>query len=174
MRSFISIGLPSNLKESVLQIGDKLPGEVKKVKPSNMHLTLKFLGEIEERSAERVAKILENLEFSSFKMELKSLGVFPSRKNVRVIWVGVLSPELKQLHRSLDSELAKIGFREERFTPHITIARARTKVNIDALLDEFSNTSFGTCIVDSIHLKKSTLTPQGPIYSDLHVRSVKV
>lgn len=149
-------------------------GDLKLVKPSNIHVTMHFLGDIQQYMVEKIADRMEGLVFSPFNVEVVGVGAFPSVKRPRVVWAGIHEGREKivNIYDQLELELTKLGFKKEarRFSPHITIVRVRSGRNKDELtrcLQEVSNFTFGVLQVDCVKLKKSVLTPQGPIYSSL-------
>ncbi|MDP6457972.1 MAG: RNA 2',3'-cyclic phosphodiesterase [Candidatus Bathyarchaeota archaeon] len=149
-------------------------GELKLVKLENVHLTLKFLGDIEKRLLEEVKHIVTSLRFEPFRMTLTEIGAFPNLRRPRVIWMGVSEgiDELAAIFRELEAGFVGLGFKHEgrRFSPHITIARVRSGRNRDLLMEEvlkYRDAVFGGFDVRSIKLKQSVLTPRGPLYSTL-------
>ncbi|MBI5158921.1 RNA 2',3'-cyclic phosphodiesterase [Candidatus Micrarchaeota archaeon] len=174
MRCFIAVELSEQAKDNIEEAKAKLPKTLKLVERENLHITIKFLGEISEEKAKQVEKQLEKLARKKFALRLKGAGVFPSRKLVRVAWIGAESIELKQLADAVNNQLTQLGFEKDKFTSHATIARAREKLDatataqLNSFLDEYKNTEFGESTVESIVLKKSTLTPKGPIYEDVN------
>lgn len=173
MRAFLAVEIPSSITRRLSSVQQELPEGMKLVNSDAMHITLKFFGEITPGKANEISSAMDATEFSAFPLACKGLGVFPSRNFVRVAWAGIESPGLVELHKKLEPKLAGLGFQKEDFTPHLTIARAREKVRLDQLLDKYANEPFGDCLIDSFHLKKSTLTPHGPVYEDVHSVSVK-
>lgn len=181
MRAFVSIDIVDPaIVSKIVRIQDelrKLGLNAKFVEPQNLHITLKFLGEIPESKIERISRALEKAcsGFGKFEIEIVGLGAFPSERSPRVIWLGVGkgATTVSEIAENVDRELGKLGFsREKNFVPHVTIARLKSKKDIDLMVDLFkklSSYSFGTMLVDSIRLKKSILTPRGPIYEDVHV-----
>ena len=181
VRSFIAIELPGEIKELISDFQDKLRARnrtpVKWVDPESIHLTLKFLGNIDTGVIENIgAALAEAVETTkSFNLETGSPGVFPNRRRVRVVWLG-LTGELKTLEvlqKHIDSSLVPLGFKAEthEFTPHLTLARVREQATADER-QELGEIVTGTGIelagqmrVDTVNLMKSQLTPGGPIYS---------
>jgi RNA 2',3'-cyclic 3'-phosphodiesterase len=146
-----------------------------------MHVTLKFLGDVEEESVDEIIGLLKKSVKSipPFDVKVAGTGAFPNLRNPRVFWVGLEDDgSLGRIAGSVDESLSTMGFaRESRpFTPHITIARIRSASGVEratGILGEFENTQFGTFLVGDIRLKKSTLTPTGSIYEDLGVISLE-
>jgi RNA 2',3'-cyclic 3'-phosphodiesterase len=174
MRAFIAVEVSKEITSRLFTIQRELPSGLALVKPEAMHLTMKFLGEIDEAKAKEVSKSLDSLIFSPLALTCRSLGVFPSRNFPRVLWAGIESPGLIGLHSKLDQKLAGLGFQKEDFTPHLTIARAKEKVELESVLEKHSGELFGECLVHSLYLKKSTLTQNGPIYENVHFVSVRI
>lgn len=148
--------------------------DLKLVRRENIHLTLRFLGEIPSFMVDNVGRVMEKLNFPSFLMEVKGLGAFPRITRPNVIWVGVGEghDEVVSIFNFLEKELRKLGFRPETkaFHPHITIARVRRRRNLEKIIEVFNKYRdhvFGRMTVKSIRLKRSVLTPRGPIYSTL-------
>ncbi|OYT37766.1 RNA 2',3'-cyclic phosphodiesterase [Candidatus Pacearchaeota archaeon ex4484_31] len=177
MRSFIAIQLPKKVREECIKVQEKIKDFVKAkfVEEENFHITLKFLGNIDEEKVKEISKTLKDLHFKPFKLKLCNLGVFPSEKFVRVIWIGVKPKEkLLELQKRIDDCLATIGFKKEkRFEGHITIARIKYVKDRKSLLEELRKTKPKDVEfeVKSFELKKSTLTEKGPIYETLSVFS---
>lgn len=166
MRSFIAIEVPFTKEMERLQ--NSIEGRAKLVEKENMHITLKFLGEIEEKTFEKVRKIVEDCKVESFRIILRGVGFFPNDRYIRVVWVGVENYEpIEKMARCIDEKLNMMGFqREKSYIPHLTVARAKGKISIRNL-EEFKNMKFAEIEVKEIKIKKSTLTPKGPIYEDL-------
>ncbi|MFH1447573.1 MAG: RNA 2',3'-cyclic phosphodiesterase [Candidatus Micrarchaeota archaeon] len=113
MRAFIAVEIPNEIIERLSKVQEELPPGLKLVKPQNMHITLKFLGEIDERTVQRVSQAMDSIGFSPFQLTFSNLGVFPSRKFIRVIWVGTHSPELESIHGRLRPKLSELGFKDK-------------------------------------------------------------
>ncbi len=180
MRTFIAIELSEEIKNELAQIQARLRyagADVKWVEQQNIHLTMKFLGEVKEDRIEEVVSALNEVakESKPFEAIIKDLGVFPKLEFPRVVWVGLErgAEESKALARRVDERLEKLGFQRESrpFSPHLTIGRVRSPKNKAALKEKIMATSIEKVLsqrVDSIILFKSELTSQGPIYSKLH------
>ncbi len=179
-RAFIAVKVPftdelRKFWEEVKSSGARL----KMVEPENVHITLKFLGNVEESLVNRIVEAISNScqDVSPFKISLKGCGGFPHLGRPRVVWIGVSEggEELKRIASSLEEELHKLGFEKERreFVPHLTIARVKGNVGrLPEILRGNVNRKFGEFEVREIRLMKSTLTPKGPIYEV--IRSVKL
>lgn len=148
--------------------------DLKPVKPQNIHITMHFLGDIFPPMVEKIHSQMKELVFSSFSAEIRRVGAFPAVKRPRTIWAGIQkgSKEFGDIYDQLELSLFSLGFRKSsrRFSPHITIARVRTGRNRGELtrcLQEVADFKFGVIKADCLRLKKSVLTPKGPIYSTL-------
>ena len=175
-RAFVSADIsPNDSLASLLAELGRASQQLKVVKPSILHVTLKFLGDTEETMVTRVVEVIERSaeDIRAFPLKLRGMGAFPSLSNMRVIWVGIEDgKELAILAERLDDSLASLGVRREKraFRPHLTVARAKGAVSGDAIRDVITAntaTDYGEYIIDRVTLKKSVLTPQGPIYSDV-------
>jgi len=156
---------------------DRLGCGLKLVEPENIHVTLRFLGEVHSSLVSDVAKALDKIEAEPFTLTLRGLGAFPSPSRPRVVWVGLREglAELSSLHRQVEALIKPLGFKPEReaFTPHITLARVKVPRNLSSLakfIAEHSDLEVGSMRVEEVKLKRSTLTPRGPIYSDIYVK----
>jgi len=173
MRLFIAVDCPPPVKDmlSNAQDGLKKCGDLKAVEYENLHLTLKFLGEVSAAKAEDAKKALEEVEHPRFPVTLKGAGVFPNPGNAKVVWAGVDKgfDEFVELAKTVDSRLKTIGFPpESRFHPHVTLARVKGRLDrgrLNAFLASHSEALFGSYEVDSFHLMESRLTPKGPAYT---------
>jgi 2'-5' RNA ligase len=183
VRSFVAIDIENSdvirrieeLQREVLRLGL----EIKLVEKENLHITLRFLGEIPQNRINDVAKALSNIKMSKFQIKLKGVGVFPDLARPRVLWVGVSDgiEELKKLATTVRQAVDRFAEnREDReFVAHLTVGRIKSSRNIERLQEfvaRYANVDFGVITVDKIKLKKSVLTPRGPIYTDLFVQSL--
>ncbi|CAB49026.1 RNA 2',3'-cyclic phosphodiesterase [Pyrococcus abyssi] len=177
MRAFIAIDVSEEVRDSLIKaqefIGTR-DAKIKFVERENLHITLKFLGEIDEATAQEIKEILAEIakRHKKHEVRVKGIGVFPNPNYIRVIWAGVENDEeIRKIAEEIDKALSKLGFkREEKFIPHVTIGRVKfvkDKLGLAEKLRELSNEDFGTFRVEAIELKKSTLTPKGPIYETL-------
>ncbi len=173
MRVFIGIDLPENIKENLKGIIERVKKirEAKPVKLENLHITLKFLGEVEEKKVNIIQGKIEKFvkEIESFEVEVKGVGVFPSEKKPRVLWVGVEDKEnLKKLNNRIEETLSEFGFEKEKdFVSHITVSRFRSTPNksfIEEILGKFKDAVFGKFKITDFCFYESNLTPEGPIY----------
>ncbi len=175
MRAFIAIDI--GRKNEIIELMNdfkEIKGKFKLVEPENVHLTLKFLGEVREDMIEKIKDAIEkSVEgVNPFTASLEGLGVFPSMDYMRVLWIGFKDEgQTKKIAFRLEEELQKYGFkREKKFTPHITIARIKSKEGkeeIKKFIEKHKGKNFGEVECREIHLKKSILRPEGPIYETI-------
>lgn len=189
LRAFIAIELPGGLQKAISQVIERLQATAGKsavrwVSASNIHLTLKFLGDIAPTSLGVIEEALRTEAglHSGFRMEAGELGAFPNTKRPRVIWLGVdAPPELNSLQRGIDSATAKLGYASETrpFSPHLTLGRVRENASSSELsvlaskLIEVSFDSPSSFEVDAVHLFKSDLLPGGSVYTRLFSISLR-
>ena len=178
MRVFIAVDIDDQkIISHIVSIGREIKASgahVKLVEPENIHITLKFLGEIQEKDLEIVNSIVsESVEgIKKFYINMVGVGAFPTPKNPRVIWVGVSegAQELTNLAVKVSSQLERLGFRKENrpFSPHVTICRVkRYNPRLKELIKRYEDQEFGKFLVKEVRVKQSKLTPQGPIYKTL-------
>jgi len=183
IRAFIAIELPSQIKASLSQLQDTLKksrsATVKWVDTEGIHLTLKFLGNVDEGEIPAIDKALSEAVrgVAPFYLELADPGVFPSFQAPRVVWVGVGGEIelLRTLHNSIDRVLTPLGFTPEKraFSPHLTLGRVRDEASSaerHRLGDTVASLKTGersSFKVDSLSLMRSRLTREGAIYSRL-------
>ncbi|MFA4647849.1 RNA 2',3'-cyclic phosphodiesterase [Pyrococcus kukulkanii] len=177
MRAFIAIDVSEEVRDAIVRAQDFIgtkEAKIKFVERENLHITLKFLGEITQEQAEEIKKILAEIakRHKKHEVRVKGIGVFPNPNYVRVIWAGVENDEgIKAIAQDIERELSKLGFKKDKeFVAHVTIGRVKfvkDKLGLAMKLKELANEDFGTFRVEAIELKKSTLTPKGPIYETL-------
>lgn len=147
--------------------------DLKFVDTKNLHLTLFFIGEVNESMVRSISENLSGVEGDPIDIELRGLGAFPDTSRPRVIFVrvGKGAGELIDIARWVSEAMSRMGFRgDEKFSPHLTVARVRSNTNIDKLSSFIKNNwdvLVGESRTSRLRLKKSTLTPKGPIYETL-------
>lgn len=171
MRSFLAINLPRDLKEEIgkLVSGLNYPG-IKKVSPENFHITMRFLGEIDDRQAEAIKKKLGEIEAEKFKVSLDKICFFPNENRMRVIWIGVKEGQDKiiNLQKEIDLRLEELGFPKEQneFKPHLTIARIKFIKDKKRILEDAGCIKIEKSFTaESFDLMQSILDRSGPEYS---------
>jgi 2'-5' RNA ligase len=183
MRTFIAVDLESNeVKKEISNIQqsiNKSGADLKLVSPENLHFTLRFLGEITEKEFEMIRERLKQIEFPSFKISYRGLGIFPNERRISVIWIGVDQgrEELIKITEAIGDKLLTLNFRpDKKFLPHLTISRVRSGRNKEELIrsiEPHMQDELGDDIVSSIRIKKSDLTPKGPVYTDMFTLPLK-
>lgn len=187
IRTFIAVELDATLKQAISGVQESLKHELHRLVPGvrlqwvrmgSIHLTLKFLGDIEESQAGGIVQALEHAgrDHSPFAVDVDGFGVFPDLRGPRVLWIG-LSGEIDRLIRlvaSIDAALMPLGFSVEQkpYTPHLTLARVKEQSRaIGKALDDSGvmreARCRGTLPVEAMVLMKSESTPSGSVYSRL-------
>lgn len=178
MRTFIAVELAKDILEKIDDFIFKTYREIDKnkiswVKKENLHITLKFLGEINENQIEVVKFVLKDVSknFKEFTIFLEGLGFFPNLKFPKVIWIGIKKHEdkLKLLASLIEESLSKHGFLKEKkeFIPHLTIARIKQIKKINEIIsyaEKYKSQTFGISEIKSITFFQSILKPEGPQY----------
>ncbi|WP_027718953.1 RNA 2',3'-cyclic phosphodiesterase [Desulfovirgula thermocuniculi] len=179
MRLFWAVNLPPEVKEAISALQESLKGsgaDAKWVERENLHLTVQFLGEVEE---ERLGALVEAggaalQGWRAFTVSLEGLGAFPDFRRPRVLWLGVREgvEALREIHRALSSAMAALGLggEERAYVPHLTLARFRSARGLEAFTGKVkgllsSPPAFGPLTVTSVDLMESRLTPRGPLYT---------
>lgn len=190
MRAFVSVeikesGILDGIRKIQAEFADSLanPKSIRLVDAGILHFTLQFLGEIPDQAQMPIAKALSAITFEPFDLEVKGVGAFPNSTSPKVVWVGANTQarntknakhgnaELANLAQSVTSVLNPLGYRRDKpFKPHSTIFRVKMREqSITERLSRLKDATFGTQTIDRLNLKKSQLTPKGPIYTDLAV-----
>jgi 2'-5' RNA ligase len=173
MRIFVAIEITNKkVIDSITRFQGKTDIDAKPVESSNFHFTLQFLGEVSEEITDEIIQALYTIKFSSFDVNLKGVGTFPKIKPPRVIWIDTDENGgnvLIQLSKKIREVLEPLGFFSDKpFKPHITVFRIKKKIkDMSNDLKNLKDEDFGMQKICSIKLKKSELTSNGPIYSDL-------
>ena len=178
IRSFMAFDIDdeSILKRmaDVQNLLTKTGADLKLVEPKNIHITLRFLGDITPPMVEKIFEEMKTVQFIPFDAKIYGIGAFPSSHYPRVIWAGITegAEQLRNIFNQLEPRLRNLGFAPDPkgFSPHLTIARVksgRNKAELAKLIDEKANYDFGVVKAACLRLKKSDLTPRGPIYSTL-------
>ena len=185
MRAFIAIELPSEIKNNLADLQQRLKQEGLKaswVKPGNIHLTLKFLGDIDPGNVENISAAMKVAAEKSAPFELKvsGTGVFPNLRKARVLWAGLSQgvAQLIDLQKDLDKALEECGFERQKrsFKGHLTLARFRDPVNpakLEKSLRECNGNHLGQLVVSDIVLFKSDLKPTGAVYTKLYDQQLR-
>ena len=183
LRTFIAIELPKHLQDAIekqtARLRQTLGNDIVRWVPAqNMHLTLKFLGDIATSHVDFLKQLLARVADThpQFDIQIGGLGSYPTSRRPRVLWAGLHAPaDLISLQKSIEAGTTRLGYEQEEraFSPHLTIGRVRQNANpqelpkIRAALDSIQLGNIGIARVDSIHLFKSDLQPSGSIYTKL-------
>ncbi|HYL79339.1 MAG TPA: RNA 2',3'-cyclic phosphodiesterase [Candidatus Acidoferrum sp.] len=178
MRLFVAVNLPGEIRQQLASVQDRLrqaQADVSWVRPENIHVTLKFLGETDEKRLPSIRQALGDAARAGalFSMEVAGVGSFGGRVP-RVVWVGVKdgAQPLTELARRVEQALARVGFPKEKreFAAHLTLGRVRSPRNAEGLvaaLHEVREARFGTIAASAFELVQSELRPSGSVYTML-------
>lgn len=177
LRCFIAVEVnDSRVLDNIQQVQQEFlssGAKLKLVERENLHFTLHFLGDIDDARIPELVSILDEIEGEPFELELSGVGCFRPQRP-RIIWVGCTSgaDQLIRHQGFLGRQLRAQRFPSEqrKYSPHLTIIRVRRGDHLGELIQQHANHVFGKIQVTAIKLKKSTLTPKGPIYEDLEVK----
>ena len=188
LRVFIAVEIPLPIRQAIFEKTGVLRNAVgpliRWVPVGNMHLTLKFIGEVSPANMELLSQMLsvETRGGAPFQMQVGGLGAFPSARRARVIWIGLQAPAvLASLQHGIESATARLGYETETrpFSPHLTIGRVKQQVSageqqqIRTALEQTQVGDLGTAEVKEVHLFKSDLQPGGSIYTRLFSSSLE-
>jgi 2'-5' RNA ligase len=175
VRAFVALELPGEMKDRLKGAQEKLRGcsaRLTFVEPALIHITLKFLGELAEKDLPRVSDALRSVSFRPFPLTVETVTV-NNPKRPHTVWCSVSDRGRgKELFRMVEEVLAPLGFERETrgFTPHATLARVKVPdPSLLTIISTMKGTTYGDCMIHGMNLKKSTLTPRGPVYEDLLV-----
>ncbi|MBI2549186.1 RNA 2',3'-cyclic phosphodiesterase [Candidatus Woesearchaeota archaeon] len=174
MRLFLALLLPPEIRKELVALYQSIPpslGKITWVAEENIHLTIKFLGEVPQEKLSLIKHVLAQVHHHPFDLQLTDIGAFPKLSNPRVIWVGVMPHEtVVLLQKQIDDALAKLGFSKDlRFHPHITLGRVKIVHEGHALTKMLSSLPLKPrhFTANEFSLMQSTLTPKGPVYQNL-------
>lgn len=184
IRAFIALDIDDKIRDQLARVRKHLEREVPEralrwVRPESVHLTLKFLGDVEQQL---LVKIEDTLEVCAgvvqpFSFEVRGLGSFPNQRRPRVLWVGVQekSGELEKLQKKIEANMSDAGFERERrrFYPHLTLGRVHRRASrsdVEQIAEALNATSIevlGSIQCSQVHLYRSDLRPTGAVYTRL-------
>jgi len=179
IRTFIAVEIDNLTKQKISELISNLKksdADAKWIAENQMHLTLKFLGNIEENKVQEISDTLKSIAsaFREFDIALSGIGAFPDIKRPRVIWIGIDkgADNLKSLANQVEMEMGKLGFEKEKrgFKSHLTLGRVRSSKNISNLIDLIKKTDFSysnEIKINELILFQSMLTPKGAVYTQL-------
>ena len=171
MRTFIAIDIPERIKKEIVKIQEQLPKfNGKKTEPKNLHLTLKFLGEVDEKNLKEIRKRLKKIKLESFETEIKDIGMFSER----IVWLKITN--CNELQKEVDEKLSDLFEKEERFMGHLTIARIKNLENRKEFLEKMKKIKIPEMrfIVERFNLKKSKLLRKEPVYENIEVYNLEI
>lgn len=189
LRVFIAVETPLPIRQAIFvqteSLRGALGGLVRWAPVENMHLTLKFIGDVSPANVELLSQMLtaETMGCAPFRMQIGGLGSFPTSRRARVIWVGIQAPAaLASLQRGIESAAARLGYESETrpFSPHLTIGRVRQPISasdqqrVRAALEQTQVGHLGAAAVTAVHLYKSDLKPSGAEYTCLFSAPLKI
>jgi len=185
LRSFIAVEVPAEIQRTLLRNTASLQNILAKplvrwVEADNLHLTLKFLGDVTPEALEQLngALKVELIHQRSFIMSLAGLGVFPNSQRPRILWIGLEAPSaLSTLQHSVDAVATRMGYlpEEHPFSPHLTIGRVgqgvtqTDRMKISAAIQTMTLGNLGRVPVNTVCIFKSDLRPAGPVYTPLYI-----
>lgn len=179
IRLFLAVTLPDEIKSALTDVSRKLQtscADVKWVKPENYHITVKFLGDVKPEMLDAIIECIRAAlkDTTSFDMRISGAGAFMKHGAPSVIWVGTKqgSEQIGAISSRIDDLLSTLGFEKENraFSAHITLGRARSARGAEKLCDllvSMKDISIGFMKVNNIAIMKSSLKPDGPVYSTL-------
>lgn len=178
IRSFVAFDLESeSVLEKLTQVQAQLlatEADLKLVEAKNIHLTVRFLGNITANSIEKIFECMRKVRFSPFEVKVFGVGAFPDVRYPRVVWAGITegADKMRDIFSQLEPCFQGLGFAADPkgFSPHLTIARVRSgrnKAELAKLINDITSYEFGIVRAACLRLKRSELTSKGPIYSTL-------
>lgn len=182
IRLFIAVSLSAEIlnKLEIYISENRSFSGIRWVNTANIHLTLKFLGNVEIKRIPKICDRLDSLtsRFSTLSLAVTGIGCFPNPERPRIIWAGIHKNAIiiQDIASKLDEELHSIGFEKEKrpFTPHITIGRIKDPKRFAAtsgftnMVQKMQRHEFGECDITKISLIQSLLRPEGPLYTEVH------
>ncbi|MEP9410103.1 MAG: RNA 2',3'-cyclic phosphodiesterase [Candidatus Brocadia sp.] len=180
VRLFVAVEITEEIRKKLAELQDELKridADVSWVAPENLHITLKFIGYIDEEKIEAVINIIKDslTHIRPFDLRYVGVGTLPGGKNPRVIFADVIDTGgvLAKIHERLDNQLMALGVEHDdrKFNAHLTVGRIKTRRNVRKLienLNSYNGCDFGSEHVTQVVLMRSDLAPEGPIYTKLH------
>jgi RNA 2',3'-cyclic 3'-phosphodiesterase len=179
MRTFIAVDCNNkekifNIQQNILQSFPNFNSLIRPVNKENLHFTLFFFGDIEKRQLDLISNKMNEILFEKFEINYRKIGVFPSFKYPKVIWIGVdekSERKLNSLYELIRMKMEQIGFKpDKQFKPHLTLFRVKRPItNIEQYINKYNNEMDIDFIdlIDKIYIKKSELFSHGPVYSNI-------
>jgi 2'-5' RNA ligase len=177
IRAFIAVNLASPVIEEIAKVHATLQGakgDIRWTRREGLHLTLKFLGDIERPQVGPILAAMQEMMHERLPLHIlaQGLGAFPNLRRPRVLWVGLSGEGLQEISEALETALMPLDFppEEREFTPHLTLGRVRSLrdwEHVLAVMKEYQHARFGESTVDQVTLYQSELRPEGAVYSPL-------
>ncbi len=180
IRLFIAVEINEEIRKKLAEFQNalkKLDAGVGWVAPENLHITLKFIGNIDDGQVGAVVTIIKQTvtHIKPFDLDYTGVGVFPTEKNPRIVFADIVDTGgvLARLHERLDNQLMALGVEHEdrKFVAHLTLGRIKSRRNVMKLIEKlliFRNVHFGGAHVTQVVLMRSDLSPDGPTYTQLY------
>jgi len=168
MRLFIALNF-NELRDYFSGLQKQIPKEDAKLTfPKDFHLTLKFLGEVEDSKVDEIKKLFSEIRFNEFEAKITTIGVF-TEQFLRTIWIKAEADEINNLQKQIDEKLISLFKEEKNFEPHITLARVKFVKDKKPFLERLKSikTEEKAVRINNFELIKSTLMPEGPVYEVL-------
>ncbi|MDE1822888.1 MAG: RNA 2',3'-cyclic phosphodiesterase [Candidatus Micrarchaeota archaeon] len=180
MRAFIGIDIPEDIKDAILKASEDFAGSgITLVKRDALHITIRFLGEIQESKTELLCNIIKSVKPGPFGISVSGIGTFGGRQpHVVYLKIGAGNSEISSIYNSISGKLGEAGLLIEEgraYVPHVTIARVKRGADtrkLNETLDRYVTIDFGSFGNPLIFLKKGVLTGDGPVYTTLFSRSL--
>jgi 2'-5' RNA ligase len=184
LRCFVAIEIPEQIKSFLGEIEERLKkyrADIRWVKPENIHLTLKFMGNTEEANIKKISLVIDEVchRYHPFCFKVKGIGAFPNKRTPRVLWTGIENNDkLRSLQRDIEDGLTSAGFKKEEkgFSAHITLGRFKSLRGKDVLFNnikDLEDKEFGSVDVRAVSLMKSDLHPDGARYTRIYKSELK-
>lgn len=182
MRTFIAVDVSSGaiamLQSKIMSGAGWSPKDIKPVEAQNFHFTLIFLGEKSHGDVAKIKDKMAEVRFEPFTLTYVGVGAFSKPASARVVWIGVDqegSQKLTALANDVTAKMAELGFSADKpFSPHMTILRAKGRpIQVSDITAKYQGRTFGSDLVDRVHLKKSNISPSGPVYSNIYTVEAK-
>ncbi|MFH1061297.1 MAG: RNA 2',3'-cyclic phosphodiesterase [Candidatus Omnitrophota bacterium] len=178
IRAFIALEISSELQEELKEIQKQLmqlPGEIAWIRPENLHISIRFLGDITQEQVNIIVQINEKIakKLKSFPISLSVLGVFPYISDPHILWAGIGSgySQVTQINTLVSNELSsmKLKYEDKHFHPHITLARIKSIKNKSELAEMIDKIKLRIASeeISKLILYKSETTPKGAIYTKI-------
>ena len=175
-RAFTCIDIPTDIAEKLSETQKEL-GVGNPVEAKKMHITLEFFEDISEKDMNNIETEFNHLDIEPFDIEIKGLGVFPSKNHIRVLWASAKSPKIREVYKRT-SEVTPPSSNKHDFHPHVTLSRIKNlrkgdKKRIHQALEDFSDVKFGEFKASKIKLYKSVLGENGSSYHEIESKELQ-